>query len=47
VVSDDDTEIRLTLDSDAGAVASAEFDTGTPVALASRLIEAALPRLSS
>ena len=47
VVSDDGTEIRLTLYSDAGAVASVVLDTARAVALAGRLIEAALSRLSS
>jgi hypothetical protein len=46
-VSDDGSKIRLTLHSDADAVASVELDPTRVFALAGRLIDAALPRLSS
>jgi hypothetical protein len=46
VVSDDGSTIRLTLYSEASAVASVALDPVRAVALAGRLIEAALPRLS-
>jgi hypothetical protein len=47
VVSDDGREIRLTLYAEAGAVAAVVRDPVRAVALAGRLIAAALPRLSS
>jgi hypothetical protein len=47
VVSDDGREIRLTLYTEAGAVAAVVLDPVRAVALAQRLIAAALPRLSS
>jgi hypothetical protein len=47
VVSDDGREIRLTLYAEAGAVAAVVLDPVRAVALAQRLIAAALPRLSS
>jgi hypothetical protein len=47
VVSDDGSTIRLTLYSEAGAVAATVLDPIRAIALAQRLITAALPRLSS
>jgi hypothetical protein len=46
VVSDDGREIHLTLYAEAGADAAVVLDPVRAVALASRLIAAALPRLS-
>jgi hypothetical protein len=47
VVGDDGREIRLTLYAEAGAVAAVVLDPALAIALAQRLIAAALPRLSS
>jgi hypothetical protein len=47
VVSDDGREIRLTLYAEAGATAAIVLDPVLAVALAQRLIAAALPRLCS
>jgi hypothetical protein len=47
VVSDDGGEIRLTLYSEAGAVGTTVLDPIRAIALAQRLITAALLRLSS
>jgi hypothetical protein len=47
VVVDDGRQIRLTLYSETGAVASVTLDPVRAVALAQQLIAAALPRLSS
>jgi hypothetical protein len=47
VVSDNGQEIRLTLYSEIGAVASMEVDPICAVAIAGQLIQAALQRLSS
>jgi hypothetical protein len=46
VVGDDGREITLTLYADAGAVAAVALDPVRAVALAQRLIAAALPRLA-
>jgi len=47
VVSEDGREIRLTLSAEAGAAAAIVLDPVLAVALAQRLIAAAMPRLSS
>jgi hypothetical protein len=47
VVSEDGREIRLTLYAEAGAAAAIVLDPVLAVALAQRLIAAAMPRLSS
>ena len=47
VVADDGRQIRLTLYSKTGAVASVTLDPVRAVAFAGRLIEATLPQLSS